>query len=165
MEKNKNVESHATKLGNEIVTDLPLQMSLFFNVCYFPPWLIISITIAEVKYDSLNYLYKFILVTVLIAITVIEIVRLYLGYLGNLTEKVPELAGFWLLTILLQLPLQGFLLLNEDLIILPLERAANILMVLMILVELVTGFLALKRITTHQARKFHLHQLHFIKED
>ena len=81
-------KSPAIKLGNEIVSDLPLQMALFFNVCYFPAWLIISIVITTVKYDHLNYLYKFVLVTVLVAATVIEIIRLYLGYLGNLTEKV-----------------------------------------------------------------------------
>ncbi len=73
--------------------------------------------------------------------------------------QVPELAGFWLLTVLLQFPLQGFLFLNEDLILLPMERAANFLMVLMIVVELVAGFIALRRITRHQAKKFHLHQL------
>ena len=81
-------KSPAIKLGNEIVSDLPLQMALFFNVCYFPAWLIISIVITTVKYDHLNYLYKFVLVTVLVAATVIEIIWLYLGYLGNLTEKV-----------------------------------------------------------------------------
>ena len=81
-------KSPAIKLGNEIVSDLPLQMALFFNACYFPAWLIISIVITAVKYDHLNYLYKFVLVTVLVAATVIEIIRLYLGYLGNLTEKV-----------------------------------------------------------------------------
>lgn len=81
-------KSPAIKLGNEIVSDLPLQMALFFNVCYFPAWLIISIVITTVKYEYLNYLYKFVLVTVLIAATIIEIIRLYLGYLGNLTEKV-----------------------------------------------------------------------------
>ena len=74
---------------------------------------------SDVKYHLLNYLYKFVLVTILVAIIIIEVVRLYLGYLGNLTEKVPELAGFWLLTILLQLPLQGFLLFNTDLILVP----------------------------------------------
>lgn len=148
-----------SKLGNEIVTDLALQMCLFFNLCYFPFWLAISIVIAYVKYDHLNYLYKFVLVTILVATTVIEMTRLYLGYLGNLTEKVPELAGFWLLTVLLQLPMQGFLLFNEDLVILPMERAANILMVLMVLIELFVGFIALRRITRHQAKKFHLHQL------
>ena len=99
------------------------------------------------------------MVTILAATTIIEITRLYLGYLGNLTEKVPELAGFWLLTVLLQLPMQGFLLFNEDLVILPMERAANVLMVTMVLLELVIGFIALRKITRHQAKKFHLHQL------
>ena len=83
-----NKKSPAIKLGNEIVSHHPLQMALFFNVCYFPAWMIISIVITTVKYDHLNYLYKFVLVTVLVAATVIEIIRLYLGYLGNLTEKV-----------------------------------------------------------------------------
>ena len=86
-----NKKCPAIKLGNEIVSDLPLQMALFFNVCYFPAWLIISVVITIVKYDHLNYLYKFILVTVLIAATIIEIIRLYLGYLGNLTEKVTQI--------------------------------------------------------------------------
>ena len=178
----QSLTSATLKLGNEIVSDLSLQMTLFFNVCYFPAWLIISIAMTGLKYDSLNYLYKFILVTILVAVTIIEIVRLYLGYLGNLTERVsfaltstihpslffdpqvPELAGFWLLTILLQLPLQGFLLFNEDLIILPIERAANIIMVFMIISELITGFYALRKITRHQARKFHLHQFHIHKD-
>ena len=69
------------------------------------------------------------------------------------------MAGFWLLTVLLQLPLQGFLFLNEDLILLPMERAANLIMVLIILIELIVGFIALRKITRHQAKKFHLHQL------
>ena len=77
---------------------------------------------SDVKYHLLNYLYKFVLVTILVAVIIIEVVRLYLGYLGNLTEKVPELAGFWLLTILLQLPLQGFLLFNTDLILVPIGK-------------------------------------------
>ena len=52
-----------------------------------------------------------IIITILINIITIiiimeQVVRLYLGYLGNLGERVPELAGFWLLTILLQLPMQ-----------------------------------------------------------
>lgn len=76
------------RLGNEIVTDLPLQMCLFFNVCYFPFWFIVSLVITYVKYEHLNYLYKFILVTILAAVLLIEVTRLYLGYLGNLTEKV-----------------------------------------------------------------------------
>ncbi len=77
----------------------------------------------------------------------------------NFALQVPELAGFWLLTILLQFPLQSFLFLNEDLILLPLERAVNFIMVAMILAELWTGFFALRKITRHQAKKFHLMQM------
>ena len=152
------------RLGNEVVSDLSLQVCLFFNVCYFPFWLVVDVIVAVDKYEHLNYLYKFILVTVLIAAVIIEVTRLYLGYLGNLTEKVPELAGFWLLTVLLQFPLQCFLFLNSDLILLPLERAANAVMVALIVAELMTGFIALKKITRHQAKKFHLMQLQMREE-
>ena len=149
------------RLGHEIVSDLPLQVCLFFNACYFPFWLACELASASAKYQHLNYLYKIVLVTVLVAVVLIEVTRLYLGYLGNLTEKVPELAGFWLLTVLLQFPLQGFLLLNGDLILLPLERAACAVMFCMILAELWTGFVALRRITRHQAKKFHLMQMRY----
>ena len=55
--------------------------------------------------------------------------------------------------------MQGFLLFNEDLVILPMERATNIIMVIILVIELIVGFIALRRITKHQAKKFHLHQL------
>ena len=32
-------------------------------------------------------------------------------------------------------------------------------MIIIIIVELIVGFIALRRITKHQAKKFHLHQL------
>ena len=76
------------KLGNEIVSHLHLQMCLFFNLCYFPFWLAVTIVATVIKYNLLNYLYQFILLTVLVAVVLIELARLYLGYLGNLTEKV-----------------------------------------------------------------------------
>ena len=76
------------RLGNEIVSNLPLQVCLFLNVIYFPFWVVIALTITWIKYEFLNYLYKFILVTVLAGTIIIELARLYLGYLGNLTEKV-----------------------------------------------------------------------------
>jgi len=40
------------------------------------------------QYECLSHIYRFIVVTVLIAVTGIECLRLYMGYLGNLTEKV-----------------------------------------------------------------------------
>lgn len=40
------------------------------------------------QYDYLTDVYKFITVAVFIVISILEGIRLYLGYLGNLTEKV-----------------------------------------------------------------------------
>lgn len=40
------------------------------------------------QYAALPDYYKFILITVLILMTLIEAIRLYLGYAGNLQEKV-----------------------------------------------------------------------------
>ena len=50
-------------------------MCLFFNACYFPFWLVVDVVVAADKYEHLNYLYKFILVTVLIAAVLIEVTR------------------------------------------------------------------------------------------
>lgn len=52
---------------------------------------------------------------------VCEAIRLYFGYLGNLQERVPELAAFWMVTLVLQLPLCLLSLLNTDANLLPLE--------------------------------------------
>lgn len=49
--------------------------------------------------------------------------------------KVPELAGFWLLSILLQLPLILFQLFNEAILIQPLERGIHIVLAIFILTQ------------------------------
>ena len=57
---------------------------------------------------------------------------------------------------LLQLPLTMYLLANINTIILPLERAVNILFLIFLVVEIVTGFRALHVLIKAQALKFHL---------
>jgi len=72
--------------------------------------------------------------------------------------QVPELAGFWLLTLLLQSPLVLFLLFNEAAIITPLERAVNVIMTIFILFEDVVGYFAIRAMVDSQVNKFHLQQ-------
>ncbi|CAH0394016.1 unnamed protein product [Bemisia tabaci] len=146
------------KPGDEIVTNLPLQMALYFNVVFFPFWFIVMITMLYLKYDCLTSLFQFILVAAFITVTCIECLRLYLGYVGNLSEKIPELAGFWMLSFLLQLPLQLFLLANEGVRPTGVERAVQGVEVALLLAQLGTGFVALRTTAAHQAHKFHLAQ-------
>jgi len=69
--------------------------------------------------------------------------------------QVSQLAGFWMLT-LLQLPLTIYMLANVDTIILPMERAVNILYLMFLLVQTMTGLQALQVFIKAQALKFHL---------
>ncbi|XP_069485115.1 transmembrane protein 17-like [Ambystoma mexicanum] len=148
---------HATHpLDNDVVSSLPLQMSLYFNAFYFPFWWVCDVVMLQLKYSIIADYYKFILVTILILVSLIEAIRLYLGYTGNLQEKVPELAGFWLLSLLLQFPLVLFLLLNEGLEPQPLERATNIIFVLFLVFQVLVAFITLKRMVNHLATRFHL---------
>nr|XP_046204698.1 transmembrane protein 17A isoform X3 [Oncorhynchus gorbuscha] len=118
---------------------------------------------------SLPGYYQALLVTGVVLLTICEITRLYLGYIGNLKEKslslcsslcdqVPELAGFWLISFLFQLPILLFFLTDEDIIILPLERAVHSIYLLFILSELLASFFALRAMTRKLTLLFHLRQ-------
>ncbi|MGH0143169.1 UNVERIFIED_CONTAM: hypothetical protein FKN15_077901 [Acipenser sinensis] len=72
--------------------------------------------------------------------------------------KVPELAGFWLLTFLFQLPILLFFLTDEAIIILPLERAVHVIYLLFLLSEVLAAFLALRMMTWKLTLQFHLSQ-------
>ncbi|NXX89673.1 TMM17 protein, partial [Centropus bengalensis] len=152
------------RADNEILSSLPLQMSLYFNVYYFPFWWLSTVVMLHLKYPVLSDYYKFILITIMILASLIEIIRLYLGYMGNLQEKVPELAGFWLLSLLLQLPMILFLLFNEGLKIQPLERAVHIVFVLFLTFQVIAAFVTLKRMANKLATHFGLNEFDQLEE-
>ncbi|XP_002921857.2 transmembrane protein 17 isoform X2 [Ailuropoda melanoleuca] len=155
-DSNRTGPQYSEGPDNEMVSSLALQMSLYFNTYFFPLWWVSSIMMLQMKYSILPDYYKFIVVTVIILITLIEAIRLYLGYMGNLQEKVPELAGFWLLSLLLQLPLILFLLFNEGLTNLPLEKAIHIIFTLFLTFQVVSAFVTLRKMVNQLATRFHL---------
>uniref|UniRef100_A0A8C7UEW2 Uncharacterized protein n=1 Tax=Oncorhynchus mykiss TaxID=8022 RepID=A0A8C7UEW2_ONCMY len=69
-----------------LVSHLPLQMLLYFNIFQFPCWF----------HNALFSIYSIpksimpLLVTGVVLLTICEITRLYLGYIGTLKEKVTE---------------------------------------------------------------------------
>ncbi|NWY70031.1 TMM17 protein, partial [Erithacus rubecula] len=148
----------------EILSSLPLQMSLYFNVYFFPFWWLITVAILYLKYPDLSDYYKFILVTIMILVSLTELIRLYLGYVGNLLEKVPELAGFWLLTLLPQLPIILFLLFNEGLKIHSLERAVHIIFAAFLSFQVLAAFFTLRRMVNTLASRFRLTEFHRLEE-
>uniref|UniRef100_U3JWI9 Transmembrane protein 17B n=2 Tax=Muscicapidae TaxID=36291 RepID=U3JWI9_FICAL len=145
--------------AHEVLSSLPLQVMLYFNVYYFPVWCLAEGIMLHLKYHLLPWHYQFLLVTAFLILSLAEGCRLYLGYLGNLQEKVPELAGFLLLSFLIQLPLLLFLLADSQVIHLPLEVPMHSLFLAFLLLEIVAAFLALRTMTKQLAAQFHLRQL------
>ncbi|XP_014788276.1 transmembrane protein 17B isoform X2 [Octopus bimaculoides] len=125
----KKNQHNILRSGHEYVTSLPFQMELYFNVWFFPFWLV--------------------------------------SVIAALTFKVPELSGSWLLTLLMQFPLIIFLLFNESQTF-PLEIALHIVMFGFILIEIFSGYFAIRTMINYQMTQFHLRQfsdLEFITQD
>uniref|UniRef100_H3DDT2 Zgc:112294 n=1 Tax=Tetraodon nigroviridis TaxID=99883 RepID=H3DDT2_TETNG len=145
-------------VASELASDLPLQMLLYFNRFYFPCWWISTVCMLELKFQYLYGYYQALLVTGLTLLTVVEVVRLYLGYVGNLGEKVPALAAFWLLSFMIQLPVILFFLTDEETLILPLERAVHSLYLILLLTQILASLWALRKMTQKLTLLFHLRQ-------
>ncbi|XP_076007232.1 transmembrane protein 17A [Genypterus blacodes] len=161
---NRTADSDFTKeqedgyVVNKLVSHLPLQMLLYFNMFYFPCWWFSAVFMLEVKFYYLPGYYQALLITGVTLLTIIEVVRLYLGYIGNLGEKVPELSAFWLLSFMFQLPVLLFFLTDEGIIILPLERAVHSLYLLILLAEILASLRAVRTMTRKLTLLFHLRQ-------
>ncbi|XP_041879976.1 transmembrane protein 17B-like isoform X2 [Corvus kubaryi] len=150
--------AHTYQPAHEVLSSLPLQVMLYFNVYYFPVWCLAEGIMLHLKYHLLPWHYQLLLVTAFLILSLAEGSRLYLGYLGNLQEKVPELAGFLLLSFLIQLPLLLFLLTDSQVIHLPLEVPMHSLFLAFLLIEIVAAFLALRTMTKQLAAQFYLRQ-------
>ncbi|XP_068102690.1 transmembrane protein 17B-like isoform X2 [Hyperolius riggenbachi] len=140
------------------MSSLPLQMALYFNVFFFPFWFVSEVIMLELKYVLLSNYYQFLLITAFVIISCVESLRLYLGYIGNLHEKVPELAGFLLLSLLIQMPLILFLLTDQEILRLPLEFAVHLIYAIFLSAELVLSFHVLKIMTRQLVTQFYLGQ-------
>ncbi|KAL7300791.1 transmembrane protein 17-like [Trichogramma pretiosum] len=151
-------------IQNRVQSSLPLQIVLFLNVYYFPVWVLFLIYYLDAKYYELSEFYKFVSVAVSLTVVCLECTRLYLGYLGNLGERIPELASFWLISTLLQLPLELFLVFDRNSTYLPNERIANSVALAFLAVEIVTGTIVLKISADHHAKRFYMAQLYGIED-
>uniref|UniRef100_T1JNW6 Transmembrane protein 17 n=1 Tax=Strigamia maritima TaxID=126957 RepID=T1JNW6_STRMM len=150
--------------GYEEVSNLPLQMSLYFNAWYSPMWFTSCVATILIKHDYMSSLFKTVQITVLITSGIVEVARLYLGYSGNLCERVTELAGSWLLSIL-QIAVVLFLLFYDELTILPLEWACNIILLIFLLFEIPVGYFAIKKLAKQQAIRFHVQHLKSLSDN
>ncbi|CAL7950811.1 unnamed protein product [Xylocopa violacea] len=145
---------------SEIHPNLPLQITLYLNLWFSPGWLVVSFINLTLKYDNLTDVYKLISVAIFLVFTISEFAKLYLGYLGNLAGRIPELASCWVISILIELPLVMFLLFDQQTLSHRSEKYANCLMICFLLTEIITGMIALKNLADKHAKVFYLMHLY-----
>lgn len=63
-------------------------MTVVFNILFFPFWIISTSLMLNLKYDYLSKELRVILMAAIIIFSVVEAIRLYLGFVGNMSEKV-----------------------------------------------------------------------------
>ena len=152
-------------------SSLVLQMSLYFNMVYYPVWLAIILTsfVAKVNYiirkkQTLFALHSFIISCYncqhqcfgwfsylllgigVSACCVTEATRIYLGMSGNLSEQVAELSTFWFTTLLVQLPLVAIILIVALSLSQILEIVALSISSLLMAVQLCVSFTTLRNV-------------------
>jgi len=150
--------------NTEIASSLPLQMLLYFNVQYSIFWGLMTLALMVFKesYLEVNTAYRVLSPLLLSIWFMVEPLRLYFGYVGNLQEKVPQLTGFWLFTLIPQLPITFFFIValplrvNGTSIQLPFERAGSIILMCFVFTEAIVGYWALRRMVKSQVLKFHM---------
>lgn len=92
----------------------------------------------------------------------IEVIRLALGYFGNLAERVPWLMGFLMLTLFPQPVIHFFFLGIQPIagwFVLPIEIVLSIGMELIYVTQLFVAYRANKRLVAKAAADFHLHPI------
>jgi Predicted membrane protein len=87
--------------------------------------------------------------------------RLYLGYTGNLHEKVPHLAAFLFVTFFPQLLITIFLCAIQS-PLLPIDKVMGYFMIIFIVTEFILGYRAARRIIVNKTARF---AVEYVDED
>ena len=158
------IQQKQSRIEIDYSSSLPLQMFLYFNVCFFPCWLFGLTFILPCLATSPSNEHVILLVFAFGFKAIIEFVRLYLGYAGNLAERMTELTAFSLITIIFQIPLSIFLLVYplarrvEMQVRMPLIAAVEIIYIVFLLFEAIFGVYAVRIMVTAQSSRFHYRQ-------
>ena len=162
LKRSSQFHSKQARIEIDYASSLPLQMLLYFNVCFFPCWLFSLIFVLPVLTLAKDNYHVILMIFAFVFKAIIEFVRLYLGYAGNLAERLPESTAFCLLTTLFQIPLSIFLLIYPLLatieIKLALIFAVEIIYLVFLALEMVFGIATVRVMVAAQSSRFHYRQ-------
>ena len=136
-------------------------MALYFNV----PYAAVFLGINQLLFYWKSVVWDLPLVVAVVSPMIftvwalLEPIRLVLGYVGNLRERVAWLGGFWVLTVFPQLVVHIYFLVGQSAIgwiNLPIETAMSIINILVVLTQLAFGYTTIRRLIAKAMADFHL---------
>ncbi|CAD5225997.1 unnamed protein product [Bursaphelenchus okinawaensis] len=140
------------KAYQRIDSSLPFQMLNHFHL-HLSPFIIFSqVACFYMKYDRLHPILQIVCAALYIVLITLECVRPYLGYYGNLSEKIPPLSGYCAVTALFNIPINVFFLFNPDVIQLPLEKIVFSFTLTFYVLELIISARLIYRLSQKQIR-------------
>ncbi|XP_026469464.1 transmembrane protein 17-like [Ctenocephalides felis] len=141
-------------LQDDVHTSIVLQILLYVNVRLLPIWSFVTIYCLYFKFDELNRIHRIIMVPLILGVISIECVRLFMGYNGNLREKLSDLAGFWIISTVLQFPLICYILFSPYTLCPIVEKLFYFAVAAMSLIEIFVSFFVVKRLSHYTALKY-----------
>lgn len=156
----RELKNYPTAAGLKVPLHTPicsshlLQTLLYYNVYFSIVWFCMYVPLWAWKAEHIGFgiAFKIISPIILALWAVSEPVRLIFGYTGNLKEKVPQLAAFFLLTAFPQIPALVYFLFVET-NQLTINVIFNVMQLSFLVAEFVVGWIAIQNVVKeHNAR-------------
>jgi transmembrane protein 17 len=140
----------------QIKSSLSLQSMIFYQGIFSILYLISSggcLLNKVCNYRFQNGILEILTMPIFLLWSCTEFTRIVLGYVGNVSERVPMMSAFLLLTIFPQFVAVLFLTARQDPVF-PLDHAAGIIMLLYLCIELCVGRITLNALIKRQTAQF-----------
>ncbi len=132
------------------ISNLSLQVTLHFNVLFS---LLYTILVGACSMSKVLYYNKKVSISSISVWVVFETVRLYYGISGNMTENVPELSAYLLITVFPQIPFALYFAYIQP-VLFPADPVLGTLMLLLLLFQIYWGFITTRRLIRNQTAQF-----------
>lgn len=132
------------------ISNLSLQVILHFNVLFS---LLYAILVGSCSMSKVLYYNKKVSISSISVWVVFESVRLYYGISGNMTENVPELSAYLLITVFPQIPFTLYFAYIQP-VLFPADPVLGTLMLLLLLFQIYWGFITTRRLIRNQTAQF-----------
>jgi transmembrane protein 17 len=132
------------------LSSLGLQMVLYYNACFSVIFIVVMGSCAFQK--AVQY-HRYVPSVAVGLFTLVEPVRLWFGFSGNLREKVPDLATYLLMTSFPQFPLVIYLAYLQR-VKYPIDSILGSMMLLLTILQSYYGLSSMKRLIRSQTAQF-----------